>query len=328
MRRTAALLPAFLLVPAVLAAQGRTSFSAYTSTGSSLTAARVGASLGTETDGLGFRLGVATEASRREAGAPARWGADLDGTAHLGGLLSGLEGTRLYAGVGAQQRESGGVSLSSSLGAVYTYPIAGPLALEGEGRYRVPFAEGEAARVELRAGVALAFGRTRRAPAPRRTPAPAVRIGADAPPASAEALAMRAIGTGESYLGVPYRWGGNTPEEGFDCSGFLRYVYRAHGIELPRVTRDQAQVGEALPLSIEALRPGDLMFFAKDGSYIDHAAMYVGEGRILHSSASGKGVRYDDLHSRRGEYYRTHFVAARRVLTEDALWRIGAMGGR
>ncbi|MET0399082.1 MAG: C40 family peptidase [Longimicrobiaceae bacterium] len=325
MTRTHALLAALLLVPAALAAQGRTSVSAFTSTGAGLTAARVGGTLGTERDGLGIRVGAAVDAVPRDAGAPSRWMADVDGTGHLGRLVPGLDGVRLLVGVGAQQTEAGGAALSASVGGVYTWHVAGPFALEGEARWRTPFAEGMPARLEVRAGVALAFGA---APAAlRRTAARRERasifIPASGTAAAAAPVAALAIGTGAGFLGVPYRWGGNTPEEGFDCSGFLRYVYRAHGIELPRVTRDQAQVGEPVPARIEELRPGDLMFFARDGAYIDHAAMYVGDGRILHSSSSGRGVRYDDLASRRGEYYRTHFVVARRVLPSGGVVSAG-----
>lgn len=331
MKRTAALLPAMLLLPAALAAQGRTSVSAFTSTGAGLTAARVGGTVGTERDGLGLRLGTAVDAVPRDAGAPSRWMADVDGTGHLGRLVPGLDGVRVLIGLGAQQTEAGGAALSSSIGGVYTRHLAGPFALEGEARYRTPFAEGAAARLEVRAGVALAFGAAPAAAARRRAVARRERLSifipASGTAAAAAPVAALAIGSGAGFLGVPYKWGGNTPEEGFDCSGFLRYVYRMHGVELPRVTRDQAQVGEPVPARIEELRPGDLMFFAKDGSYIDHAAMYVGDGRILHSSASGKGVRYDDLASRRGQYYRTHFVAARRVLPLAAPVS-GVPGGR
>jgi cell wall-associated NlpC family hydrolase len=330
MKRTAALLPALLLLPVALAAQGRTSLSAFTSTGAGSTAARVGGTFGTERDGLGLRVGAAVDAVSRGAGAPSLWMADVDGTGHLGRLFPGMDAVRLLVGIGAQQTATGGVAVSSSLGGIYTHQVAGPLALEGEARYRTPLTEGMPARVEVRVGVALAFGRGRGVVAARPAAGrPSIYLSAPAgAPASASAWAALAIGTGESFLGVPYRWGGNTPQEGFDCSGFLRYVYRMHGVDLPRVTRDQAQVGEPVPTRIEDLRPGDLMFFAANGSYIDHAAMYVGGGRILHSSSSGKGVRYDDLHSRRGEYYRTHFVAARRVLTDEAAGRIGAAGGR
>ncbi|HEX8271389.1 MAG TPA: C40 family peptidase [Longimicrobiaceae bacterium] len=332
MRRTAVLLPALLLLPAALPAQGRTSISAFTSTGAGLTAARVGGTFGTERDGLGLRVGAAVDAVPRDPGAPSFWMADLDGTGHLGRLAPALEGWRVLVGVGAQQTEGGGATLASSVGGTYTRHIAGPLALEGEARYRTPFAEGARARFEVRAGVALAFGSAPAAAARRRAVARRERLSifipASGTAAAAAPLAALAINTGAGFLGTRYTWGGNTPEEGFDCSGFLRYVYRAHGIELPRVTRDQAQVGEPVPARIEELRPGDLMFFAKDGSYIDHAAMYVGDGRILHSSASGKGVRYDDLASRRGEYYRTHFVVARRVLPADTPLRLGAPAGR
>jgi cell wall-associated NlpC family hydrolase len=123
----------------------------------------------------------------------------------------------------------------------------------------------------------------------------------------------RVVTQGEQYLGVPYKWGGNTPREGFDCSGFVKYVYADNGVTMPRNSRQQSQVGEWIPSNIASLRQGDLMFFASDGRRIDHVAMYAGSNRILHSSSSGGGVLYDNLDSRRGQWYRRHFVAARRV---------------
>jgi cell wall-associated NlpC family hydrolase len=120
------------------------------------------------------------------------------------------------------------------------------------------------------------------------------------------------VANGENYLGVPYKWGGSTPA-GFDCSGFVQYIYRDQGVSLPRTSRQMAHAGAALPVDVSWLREGDLMLFASDGSRIDHVAIYAGDNRIIHSSSSGNGVRYDDLGSKRGRWYVTHMVAARRV---------------
>lgn len=122
----------------------------------------------------------------------------------------------------------------------------------------------------------------------------------------------RIVSTGEEYLGVPYKWGGSTPA-GFDCSGFVQYIYRDHGVSLPRTSRQMAHAGVPVRADVAWLREGDLMLFASDGSRIDHVAIYAGDNRIIHSSSSGNGVRYDDLGSRRGRWYATHMVAARRV---------------
>ncbi len=126
------------------------------------------------------------------------------------------------------------------------------------------------------------------------------------------ASASAALRTGDRYLGVPYLWGGSTPD-GFDCSGFVQYVYRKQGVELPRTSRQMANAGVSVPPYIDNLQPGDLMLFAGSEGVINHVAMYAGDGRILHSSSSGNGVRYDDLSTRRGQYYVNHLVAARRV---------------
>jgi cell wall-associated NlpC family hydrolase len=141
---------------------------------------------------------------------------------------------------------------------------------------------------------------------------PASTRGGSRSGASASAAAV--LNTAEDYLGVPYVWGGTTPR-GFDCSGFVQYVYRRHGVELPRTSRQQAVVGMAVSATISALRPGDLMFFATNGRRIDHVAIYAGDNEIIHSSSSGGGVGYDNLSSSRGSWFANHHVATRRVLS-------------
>jgi peptidoglycan endopeptidase LytE len=129
---------------------------------------------------------------------------------------------------------------------------------------------------------------------------------------AATASAARLLRTGEAYLGVKYKWGGNTPAEGFDCSGFTKYVFAKNGISLPRTSREQAGVGTRIPADFAALRPGDLMFFAEPGEAISHVAIYAGDGRILNSSVTTHGVGYLDLNDG-GDWFVAYFVAARRV---------------
>jgi cell wall-associated NlpC family hydrolase len=144
----------------------------------------------------------------------------------------------------------------------------------------------------------------RRAPearAPRRTEA-------------ATASAARVLVTAESYLGEKYVYGGETPRGGFDCSGFVQYVFGRHGVDLPRTSRQQAGAGRRLSGKIAALKPGDLMLFSSKGGRVDHVAIYAGDNRILHSSAGAGGVVYDDLSTPRGKWYLARHVASRRVL--------------
>jgi cell wall-associated NlpC family hydrolase len=121
------------------------------------------------------------------------------------------------------------------------------------------------------------------------------------------------LNIGQSYIGVKYVWGGNTPSEGFDCSGFTKYVFAKYGVTLPRTSREQARVGVAVPPDFRYLRPGDLMMFAEPGQAISHVAIYAGNGRILHSSSSNGGVGYTDL-ATGSQWFVAYFVAARRVL--------------
>jgi cell wall-associated NlpC family hydrolase len=136
------------------------------------------------------------------------------------------------------------------------------------------------------------------------------RIPASPAPSSAAAQVLR---TGDSYVGVPYVWGGNTPRQGFDCSGFTKYVFARSGVTLPRTSREQARVGRGIAADFGALRPGDLMFFAEPGEAISHVAIYAGNGWILHSSSSVGGVGYTDLNTG-GEWFVAYFVSARRMM--------------
>lgn len=117
---------------------------------------------------------------------------------------------------------------------------------------------------------------------------------------------------GAKYLGTPYRYGGSGPG-GFDCSGFVGYVYKQYGYNLPRVASDIYGLG--VPVDKANLRPGDILFFKGQGtSYINHVGIYVSENKFIHSSSpKSGGVIYSYLNS---GYYSQTYIGARRVLPE------------
>jgi cell wall-associated NlpC family hydrolase len=127
------------------------------------------------------------------------------------------------------------------------------------------------------------------------------------------AAAARVLETADQYIGVPYTWGGNTPESGFDCSGFTKYVFARQGILLPRTSREQARAGQEVSLDFAAFLPGDILLFAEPSEAISHVAIYVGEGRIIHASSVAGRVSYLELGGDRGGWYVQNLVAARRL---------------
>lgn len=127
-----------------------------------------------------------------------------------------------------------------------------------------------------------------------------------------------AIGTANDVLframalvGTPYRWGGNTPTGGFDCSGLVEYIYRnAANIMLPHSSRDMASMDGVKVKHMDDLMSGDLVFFGS-GAGINHVGVYVGKGRFVHAPNSGGTVRLDDID---GPYWRDHFAYGKRLL--------------
>lgn len=112
-----------------------------------------------------------------------------------------------------------------------------------------------------------------------------------------------------AFLDVPYRYGGNSAETGFDCSGFVRAVYeQSLGKILPRRSDEQAAATQTIERS--ELKPGDLVFFNTMRRTFSHVGIYVGDGKFIHSPRSGAQVRMEDM---RATYWNKRFNGARRV---------------
>lgn len=129
--------------------------------------------------------------------------------------------------------------------------------------------------------------------------------------------------TAMNFLGVPYRRGGNSAEEGFDCSGFTRHIFeRSLGLVLPRRADDQASAPGFIHVAREELKPGDLVFFNTLRRTFSHVGIYVGDGKFIHSPRSGASVRVEDM---RVSYWTKRFTGARRP---GALAQAGSTAGK
>lgn len=112
-----------------------------------------------------------------------------------------------------------------------------------------------------------------------------------------------------SLIGIPYKYGGNSPETGFDCSGFVGYVFsRSLGINLPHNTNEINRFGQAV--EVDELRPGDLVFYNTLQRAFSHVGIYLGENRFVHAPSSGGNVRVDNM---RELYWVHRFNGARRI---------------
>ena len=123
-------------------------------------------------------------------------------------------------------------------------------------------------------------------------------------------LRSELVKTAKRFIGIPYRWGGTTAEDGFDCSGLTMVAYRLNGLNLPRVSRSQYRAGRWVAKS--KLRPGDLVFFAtKGGKRVTHVGMYAGNGEFIHAPRTGKNVRIEKLSNK---FFARTYVGGRTYL--------------
>jgi peptidoglycan DL-endopeptidase CwlO len=133
--------------------------------------------------------------------------------------------------------------------------------------------------------------------------APAAKVPARKLAAAKAAMSQRVVRYAKRFIGVRYVYGGSSPRSGFDCSGFVRYVYAHFGVSLPRSS--YAQFGDGRRVSRGSLRPGDLVFFDAVG----HVGLYVGNGRFIHAPHTGTRVQISPL----AGWYSSRFSGARRL---------------
>ncbi|OHD68871.1 MAG: hypothetical protein A2W19_15345 [Spirochaetes bacterium RBG_16_49_21] len=115
---------------------------------------------------------------------------------------------------------------------------------------------------------------------------------------------MKIVRTAKRHLGVRYRNGGSSPD-GFDCSGYVMYVYKRNGVLLPRTVKSQYYAGKKI--SFGTARPGDLIFFKITKKRYSHVGIYVGDGRFIHAPRTGKRVSYADMDK---PYWKKRYIGA------------------
>jgi len=231
-----------------------------------------------------------------------------------------LAGEARWRNVNPGRRD--GVEVSVSLGALFggsgrkPHPQTAPLA-DGPPPPDLPPDEAalaSAAPASAPPPVVLERGSPRSPPRP--PPLATVAPAAGAKPRARVAVADSVVATALEALGSGYRLGGTTVE-GFDCSGLIQHAYARHGIQLPRVSRDQAKEGEPVKRDLDALRPGDILTFSQRGGRVTHVGLYLGDGRFVHSARRGVQVSTLSEDDPYGRWYWRRWVGARRIVTSD-----------
>ena len=228
-----------------------------------------------------------------------------------GGAGSGVGGG--VGGGGGVFAQSNGVTAGPNAVALHTTYIAVGPGATAQSKTKDAIAIGDAAKstadgaTAIGAGSAVAAGDALLYDPARNQESPAQEneVAGTTPSARLSGILEKA----ETMIGVPYSWGGNTPAQGLDCSGFVRYVYaKAVGILLPRVSSQISRQGAAV--SQTDLHPGDLVFFNTTRGTATHVGIYVGENQFIHAPKKGAFVRVESMKS---AYWTARYYGARRV---------------
>ncbi len=135
------------------------------------------------------------------------------------------------------------------------------------------------------------------------------QVNAETPPNSWQDKAQEVLINALSLTGIQYKYGGNSPATGFDCSGFVRYVFRnAANLSLPPTARAIAQIGKSVKK--DELQPGDLVFFNTLKSAFSHVGIYLGDSKFIHAPSKGKAVRVESMQN---SYWSSRFEGAQRL---------------
>lgn len=142
---------------------------------------------------------------------------------------------------------------------------------------------------------------------PQQPGGPRDRASVAAPPEAELETKEKIVTIAAGLIGTPYRYGGDSPKRGFDCSGLVFYSFERVGVKVPRTAADQRKAAERVKRS--NLEPGDLVFFRSSKGRVDHVGIYAGDGKFIHAPSSGSVVSYGYLDD---PYYRSHYVSAGR----------------
>lgn len=241
----------------------------------------------------------------------------------------GTPGIYLVGGVGAGFRRLGPGTHSQlyadwSAGLGYEWVPLSFLVIRGEGRWREQ-TPGPERGLELSIGTAIRLHTSR--PPPQRSYTQEHRMAAPSAGHVVDLATAEGIGrdkaevvsgvveTATQAMGTPYQWGGTGSNGGgFDCSGLIQYSYRQHGIQLPRTSQAQARVGVEVPKRLDALAPGDILTFSNSGGHVTHVALYVGDGKIIHSANGGVQMSLLNPTDSYGKWWWNRWVGVRRVV--------------
>lgn len=278
---------------------------------------------GTATGPLGYGLGVVAINGSKPIGN--LWGVSADLSLFRGGrpgffFTAGLEGD--FATQGDETFRG-----SWSAGGGYeVFPLRG-LSLAIEGRYR-ELGPGSLNALEFGVRVGLDRGSRKSSgnSAPVDTRADSSKtaepdgnsvraeLGRGGVPEDRAALLSSVVQTALDVMGMPYRWG-DEGEEGFDCSGLIRYAFGKHGVAMPRRSVEQARQGTEVEKRLDALRAGDVLTFATSGTTVSHVGLYLGGGRFIHSARGGvqiSALNPDDIS---GRWWWKRWLGARRIVS-------------